>query len=171
MTRPEVSVHSKEKDVARAREIVARGTVLRDEMAVCLEPPEHVVGLRQFEHYISRTQPDGMPSGPGDVDLSVYSARKFCRLALKGSPTVLLLLFVDGDHVMVRTEVGERLKRLAPAFLSQQTGRSFLGYLESQRTSLADTTATRERERSSEHGYDTKYAMHRCASGCRASSC
>ena len=40
-----------------------------------------------------RTQPEGQPSGPGDVDLSTYSLRKYLRLAANGNPTVLNLLF------------------------------------------------------------------------------
>lgn len=40
-------------------------------MAVCVEPPEYLLGLREFEHYVVRTQPDGVQSGPGDLDLTV----------------------------------------------------------------------------------------------------
>ena len=66
----------------------------RDEMAVYVEPPEYLVGLRRvpqirgglygFEHYVERTQPEGVRSGPGDLDLVAYSLRKYVRLALKG---------------------------------------------------------------------------------------
>lgn len=99
--------------------------------------------------------------GPGDLDLTIYGLRKYCRMALKGSPTVLLLLFVSGKHVLERTELGSELQALAPAFLSKQTGRAFLGYLDAQRRGLTgERHATRTRELSAEHGYDTKYAMH-----------
>ena len=70
------------------------GTDDRDEMGVYVEPPEYVAGLRPFEHGVFRTQPEGAPSGPGDLDLTIYGLRKSWRLALKGSPTVLLLLFI-----------------------------------------------------------------------------
>src|SRR5262245_40833898 len=59
----------------------------RDEMGVCVEPPETVAGLSRFEHYQFRTQPDGAPSGPGDLDLIVYGLRKFATLASQGNPT------------------------------------------------------------------------------------
>ena len=137
------------------------GTDDRDEMGVCIEPAEYVIGLRPFEHWVFRTQSEGVPSGPGDLDLTIYGLRKYCRLAAKGSPTVLLLLFVDGEHVVERTELGERLQALAPAFLSKRTGRAFLGYLDAQRRGLlGERHAPRTRELSREHGYDTKYAMH-----------
>jgi predicted nucleotidyltransferase len=137
------------------------GTDDRDEMGVCVEPPEYVAGLRPFEHWVFRTQPEGVPSGPGDLDLTIYGLRKYCRMALKGSPTVLLLLFIGDDHVLERTEIGAELQALAPAFVSRRTGRAFLGYVDAQRRGLlGDRHATRTRELSVEHGYDTKYAMH-----------
>lgn len=173
------SVNTREPDRERARQVALDGLILRalvgstvhglsnpgtddrDEMGVCIEPPEYVAGLRGFEHYVSRTQPQGVPSGPGDLDLTIYGLRKFCRLALKGSPTVLLLFFIEGEHLLARTPAGERLQALAPAILSKRTGRAFLGYLGAQRLSLlGDRHATRTRELSAEHGYDTKYAMH-----------
>ncbi len=170
---------SHEPDAARAREIAERGTILRslvgstvhglanagtddrDEMAVCVEPREYVVGLRRFEHYVFRTQDEGDPSGPGDLDLVVYSLRKYARLALKGSPTVLLLLYAPDAALVARTPLGEELQALAPAFLSRRTARSFLGYVAAQRRGLTgERHATRTRELSTLHGYDTKYAMH-----------
>jgi predicted nucleotidyltransferase len=171
--------HSLESDRERAREIAERGLILRttvgsvvhglsnpgtddrDELGVCVEPPEYLLGFRRFEHFVYRTQPEGMPSGPGDLDLTVYGLRKYCRLALKGSPTTLLPLFVQGEDVIARTAAGEELQALAPAFVARSTGRAFLGYLDAQRRGLTgERHATRTRELSRLHGYDTKYAMH-----------
>jgi predicted nucleotidyltransferase len=171
--------HSKEPDPARAEAVATNDCILRcvvgstvhglsnpgtddrDEMGVCVEPREYVLGLRSFEHWVSRTQPEGVPSGPGDLDLTIYGLRKYCRLALKGSPTVLLLLFIDDEHVLQRTPLGSELQALAPVFISKRTGRAFLGYLDAQRRGLlGDRHATRTRELADEHGYDTKYAMH-----------
>src|SRR4051794_4792903 len=166
---------TKEPDPERARHIAEEGCILRgvvgstvhglsspgtddrDEMGVCIEPKEYVLGLRPFEHWVYRTQPEGAPSGPGDLDLVIYGLRKFCRLALKGSPTVLLLLFVDGEHIVHRDALGEELQALLPALLSKRTGKAFLGYLDAQRRGLlGDRHATRTRELSDQHGYDTK---------------
>jgi predicted nucleotidyltransferase len=83
------------------REIAERGTILRcqvgsgvhgtaiegyddrDEMGICVEPPEYVIGLKRFEQYMYRTKPEGVRSGPGDLDLTIYSLRKWLRLALQ----------------------------------------------------------------------------------------
>ena len=170
---------SKEPDAAIAESIARGGCILRgvvgstvhglsnpgtddrDEMGVCVEPIEYVAGLRPFEHWVSRTQPEGVPSGPGDLDLTIYGLRKYCRLALKGSPTVLLLLFIDREHVIERTALGADLPALAPAFVSRRAGRAFLGYVDAQRRGLVgERHAPRTRELSPTYGYDTKYAVH-----------
>ena len=145
----------------------------RDEMAVFVEPPEYLLGLRRarhmrgglygFEHYVERTQPEGARSGPGDLDLVAYSLRKYVRLALKGHPTVLLLLFVPDEVTHVRTELGEELQALRPAILSRRAGRGYLGYLRGQKERLLGSRGQKRVNRPElveAHGYDTKYAMH-----------
>jgi len=135
----------------------------RDEMGICIEPPEYVIGLRQFQQYIYRDQPEGVRSGPGDLDLTVYSLRKWMRLAVSGNPTVLLPLFVPDEHVLVRTELGEELRGLAPAILSRQAGDWFLGYLRAQRDAMLGLRGGRHTNRPELvklYGFDTKYAMH-----------
>ena len=49
-----------------------------DEMGVCIEPHQTVIGHSRFEHYTYRTQPDGVTSGPGDLDLTIYSCVSSC---------------------------------------------------------------------------------------------
>jgi uncharacterized protein len=174
-----------------SRELVERGTILRatvgstvhglhhggqddrDEMAVFVEPPEYLLGLRRapgirgglygFEHFIERTQPEGKRSGPGDLDLVAYSLRKYVRLALKGHPTILLLLFVPDELVLAKTELGEELRDLRPALLSRRAGRGYLGYLRGQRERLLGVRGQKRVNRPelvAAHGFDTKYAMH-----------
>jgi len=140
--------------------LVQPGTDDRDEMAIAIEPPEHVIGLHAFEHWSHRTQPEGTPSGPGDLDLIVYSLRKYCRLALKGSPTVLLPLFAPPEHTLICTNAGDRLREQTDLFLASDLRASFLGYLESQQQNLLTASKSRDREQSGQHGYDTKYGMH-----------
>ena len=100
----------------------------RDEMAIFLEPPEFLVGLRTargqpgFEHYVERTQPEGARSGPGDLDLVAYSLRKWLRLAVAGNPTVLLLLFAPPEALLICTDAGRGLRELAPAIVSRRAG-------------------------------------------------
>ena len=73
--------NSKEPDAKRAERVAQDGCILRgivgstvhglsnpgtddrNEMGGCIEPAEYVAGLRPFDHWVFRTQPEGLPSG------------------------------------------------------------------------------------------------------------
>lgn len=152
----------------------------RDEMGICLEPPQYVTGTArvpagvgaeagtvEFEQYQRHTvwdRPGGLAnrSGAGDLDVVVYSARKWARLALGGNPTVLLLLFVPASEIVLRAPAAAELMANADRFVSRSAADRFLGYLRSQRAGMTGETSTHTNrpELVGEHGYDTKYAMH-----------
>jgi uncharacterized protein len=136
----------------------------RDEMGVCVEDIEYALGVtHDFEQWVYRTQPQGVRSGPGDLDLTVYSLRKYCRLALQGNPTILLLLFVPTSECVVRDARGAQLQELAPAFASREAGKRFLGYMEAQRQRLTGERGQKNVNRPElveRYGFDTKFAMH-----------
>jgi hypothetical protein len=180
-----------------ARRIAEQGTVLRaqvgsgvhgtsisgqddrDEMGLCLEPPEFVTGLArvpaglsttatvQFEQFHRHTvwdSPGGLAnrSGAGDLDVVIYSARKWTRLALSGNPSVLLLLFVPDEEIVHRDAIGAELTANASRFVSALAAERFLGYLQAQKAAMTGAVGahTNRPELVREHGYDTKYAMH-----------
>lgn len=135
----------------------------RDEMGVCIEPEDFVVGLQHFEQWTHRTQPEGVRSGPGDLDVTIYSLRKWCRLALQGNPTILLLLFAPQAFQVVQSEYGEALQALAPSFIAKTVAKPFLGYMTAQRQRLVGERGQKRIRRDDlveKYGYDTKYAMH-----------
>ena len=152
----------------------------RDEMGLCLEPPQFVTGLarvpngiggagpsvafEQYERHTAWDRPGGTAnrSGPGDLDVVIYSARKWARLALAGNPTVLLVLFVPDDEVVYRNEAGAELTGNAHRFVSRLAAGRFLGYLNAQKAAITDVARahTSRPELVTAHGYDTKHAMH-----------
>jgi len=135
----------------------------RDEMGICVEPPEYVIGLRTFEQYVHRTQPEHSRSGPGDLDLTVYSLRKWMRLALDGNPTVLLPLFVPDRQIVAITDTGRELRARRDRILSRRAGSRFLGYLRAQRDRMEGVRGgkhTNRPELVDVHGFDTKFAYH-----------
>jgi hypothetical protein len=152
----------------------------RDEMGLCLEPPQFVTGLARvpggtggqgarvvFEQYERHTvwdQPGGLAnrSGAGDLDVIIYSARKWARLALAGNPTVLLVLFVPDEEVVFRNDAGAELVGNAHRFISRLAAGRFLGYLQAQKAAMTGQAGahTNRPELVAIHGYDTKYAMH-----------
>ena len=181
-----------------ARKIAAEGMILRvqvgsgvhgtsicgqddrDEMGVCLEPPQFVTGLarvpngirgqgpsvrfEQYERHTAWDRPGGVAnrSGVGDLDVIIYSARKWARLALAGNPTVLLVLFVPDEEVVFRNEAGAGLAGNAHRFVSRLAADQFLGYLRAQKAAMTGQARahTNRPELVAVHGYDTKYAMH-----------
>lgn len=139
------------------------GTDDRDELGVCIEPPDRVIGLRHFEQIVLRSQPQGARSQPGDLDLTVYGLRKFASLALKGNPSILLLFNVPDEKCLTLTPLGKQLRELAWAFASQKAGSAFLGYMQQQRQRLMGERgqmSVKRPELIEQYGFDTKYAGH-----------
>lgn len=149
--------------------IAQEGTDDRDEMGVCLEPMRLAVGIQAtFEQYIARDAAiregrHDAPSQPGDLDLTVYSLRKWCRLALQGNPTVLVLLFAPPSTTIIMDSRGAHLRELAGYFVSREAGARFLGYLQAQRMRLLGERGQKNvnrRDIVERFGFDTKYAGH-----------
>ena len=152
----------------------------RDELGLCLEPPQFVTGLarvpngvrgenpsvrfEQYERHTAWDRPGGVAnrSGAGDLDVVIYSARKWARLALAGNPTVLLVLFVPDEEVVFRNEAGAELTANAHRFVSRLAAARYLGYLQGQKAAMTGQAGahTNRPELVARHGYDTKYAMH-----------
>ncbi|MCG7607189.1 DNA polymerase beta superfamily protein [Mycobacterium sp. CnD-18-1] len=167
-------------ETPRAREIAKASTILRtqvgsdlhgvtvsghddrDEMGICIEPPECVIGLEQFEQYQYRTQPEGHRSGPGDLDLVIYSLRKWSRLAAQGNPTVIMPLFAPEVEIVECNDWGRSLRANKDLFLSRECGRRFLGYLKAQKEQMLGLRSkhTNRPELIEVYGFDTKFAYH-----------
>ena len=149
----------------------------RDEMGLCLEPPRFVTGLARVPAGLSRPRPwssssstgtvwdrpGGLAnrSGAGDLDVVIYSARKWARLACPGT-SMLLLLFVPDDEVVYRDDIGAELTANAHRFVSALAAERFLGYLQAQKAAMTGEVEAHPNrpELVREHGYDTKFAMH-----------
>ncbi len=152
----------------------------RDEMGLCLEPREFVTGVsrvpgagadrsgliefEQYEYHSAWERPGGLAnrSGAGDLDVIIYSARKWTRLALQGNPTVLLPLFVPDSEIVVVTDAGAELRANAERIASRRAAERFLGYLVAQRRGMTGESGahTNRRELVAQFGYDCKFAMH-----------
>jgi uncharacterized protein len=160
--------------------IAVAGRDDRDEMGLCLEPPQFVTGLarvpnginglgpsvrfEQYERHTAWDRSGGLAnrSGAGDLDVVIYSARKWARLALAGNPTVLLVLFVPDQDVVYRNEAGAELTDNAHRLVSRLAATRFLGYLRAQKSAMTGRSGahTNRPELVAVHGFDSKYAMH-----------
>lgn len=145
--------------------IAIEGTDDHDEMGVYIEPPDYVLGITNHrEDYISRTQPEGARSGPGDVDLVLYSLRKYLRLAVKGNPTALIPLYAPESDLIVATDIGRSLRDSRHWFLSQEAIERFLGYMHSQHERMMGqgkrNRVPNRPELIEKYGWDVKYGSH-----------
>jgi uncharacterized protein len=170
------------------RETAERGTILRglvgstvhglnvndgiedrDEMGICVEPLEDAMSLWDpFEQFIYRSAVEregrnNARSTGGDLDLTIYSLRKWARLALKGNPTIMLLLFTPEDQLVFCDDLGAELRALTPQIVSRRVQGPFLGYLQAQKQRLTGERGQKRIHRpelEEMYGFDTKYAMH-----------
>lgn len=138
-----------------------------DQMGIIIESYEQANGLgAPFEQEVSRTAAlrtgrHDAKSEPGDIDLTLYSLRKWLRLALKGNPTVLTLLFAPQTQWISGDSRGAALQSLGPRIVSRQAGKAFLGYMQAQRMRLTGERGGRHGIfEEGDGGYDGKYAMH-----------
>src|ERR1700743_1630267 len=60
-----------------------------DIYGVFIDPPDVVLGLEPREHFVWSTASDERRNGPDDVDVTLYSLRKWASLASRGNATCL----------------------------------------------------------------------------------
>lgn len=87
-----------------------------------------------------------------DPDHTSHELAKFCRLALKGNPTVNELLWLDEENIE-STIQGRYLRDFRYMFLSQHTVNAYRGYITGQihKLTLQDGTPTARFPKASRH--------------------
>jgi hypothetical protein len=133
-----------------------------DEIAIWTEGPSDLFALRDAEPRArsERTQPEGMPSGPGDTDRMLYTLRHFLRLAADGNPSIMMVLWAP---IIEATDLGTSLRELAPKFVGRHLVPRYRGYMKAQVDRLLGVRGGRHgrlRHDETGAGFDTKYAMH-----------
>lgn len=96
----------------------------------------------------------------GDSDHVVYELRKWVRLAAKGNPTILQMLWTPEPMWSVWHDewprIQQQLRKLIP---SQACRPSFIGYMQQQKQKMLNDRGQRETLKQ-QFGFDTKFAMH-----------
>ncbi len=133
-----------------------------DIYGVYIEDPEHALGLNSREHFVWSTAGNNSRNGPDDVDVTLYSLRKWASMAAKGNATALHFLFADPKEVSART--WRRIQKNKSVFLSRMSAKQFLGFADSQFKRLTGEKGSGKKGQRPEYigryGYDTKAAMH-----------
>jgi predicted nucleotidyltransferase len=133
-----------------------------DLYGVYVDSPAGVLGLEPREHFVWSTASDERRNGPDDVDLTLYSLRKWAAMAAKGNATALHFLFADATAVS--SPIWKLIQREAQLFLSKRSAAEFLGFAGNQLRRITGekgkgAKGTRP-EYECAYGYDTKAAMH-----------
>jgi uncharacterized protein len=140
-----------------------QGTDDLDIYGVYVESAAQCLGIdrQQFDHYVWSTSGNEVRNGPDDVDLTLYSLRKWAGLACKGNATALHFLFapMSSSNSTWSYIVGQRRH-----FLARESSKQFFGFAENQLGRIAGTKGRGKKgqrpELEKKFGYDVKAAMH-----------
>jgi len=137
------------------------GTDDLDIYGLYIEPPELVLGLDSMPHFVWSTAGNDRRNGPHDVDITLYSLKKWASLAYKGNPTALHFLFAESD---LRNGIWAEIVRGRRAFLSRTFVKPFLGFADDQLKRMTGAKGRGKKgqrpEIEEKYGYDVKAAMH-----------
>lgn len=144
------------------------GTDDMDIYGIYIEPPRLVIGLDKMEHFVYSTSKDSERNGPDDIDITLYSLKRWAELACKGNPTALHFLFANNRVTGMKDCEGElwfNFKFFArPLVVAKSCTRQFIGFVDAQLGRLLGTRGKGKKgqrpELEQEFGYDTKAAMH-----------
>lgn len=137
------------------------GTDDIDIYGIYVEPPELVLGLESLPHFVWSTAGDERRNGPSDVDVTLYSLKKWAGLACKGNPTALHFLFAASA---LTSSVWLEILAHREVFLARTCVRQFLGFADDQLKRMTGQNGRGKKGQRPEievqFGYDVKAAMH-----------
>jgi uncharacterized protein len=137
------------------------GTDDLDIYGVYIEPPEMVLGLESMPHFVWSTAGNDRRNGPNDVDVTLYSLKKWAGLACKGNPTALHFLFAEG---VIENAIWKKVVVSRVAFLARSHVKPFLGFADDQLKRMTGRKGRGKKgqrpEIEKKYGYDVKAAMH-----------
>lgn len=135
-----------------------QGTDDTDWSGVFIEAPELMLGLDCNEHFVYSTAPADRKNNANDLDVALYSLRRWADLACKGNPSVLHFLFAPahGAHPVWHEVLANR-----ELFMARNHAKQFIGFAHNQMHKLWNKQPrdVRRVELEEKFGYDTKYAM------------
>jgi len=133
-----------------------------DLYGVYIEAPENALGLEPREHFVWSTAGDERRNGPDDVDVTLYSLRKWAGMAAKGNATALHFLFAEPRDI--NAAGWRKITAHRDLFLARTSAKQFLGFANDQFKRLTGEKGKGKKGQRPEYigkyGYDTKAAMH-----------
>jgi predicted nucleotidyltransferase len=133
-----------------------------DIYGIFIEKPVVALGLTPRDHFVWSTASDDRRNGPEDIDLTLYSLRRWADLAAKGNATALHFVFADATAVS--EPVWRFVQERRHAFLAKNSAKQFLGFADNQKQRITGEKGSGAKGQRPEYiglfGYDTKAAMH-----------
>lgn len=135
-----------------------------DIYGVYVEPPDKILGIDSYEHFVWSTSSANQKNVSTDVDITLYGLQKWSRLACKGNPSILHALFAK--NALEKDDPYDTwfhaVQSYRFAFLCRKHSKQFLGFADAQ---LKRMTGERSKNVTrpdlvAKYGYDTKFAMH-----------
>lgn len=133
-----------------------------DVYGVFVEPVERVIGFGERDHFVWSTASDDRRNGPEDIDVTLYSLRRWAELAVKGNATALHFLF--SGETAESSPTWDIVQQGADLFLSKKSAEQFLGFARNQKQRSTGEKGSGAKGQRHEYigrfGYDSKAAMH-----------
>lgn len=137
------------------------GTDDIDIYGIYIEPPEIALGLESLPHFVWSTAGDDRRNGPNDIDVTLYSLKRWAALACKGNPTALHFLFAAN---LIKNEVWQQILLRKDVFLARTCAKQFIGFADDQLKRMIGQKGQGKKgqrpEIEKQFGYDVKAAMH-----------
>lgn len=129
-----------------------------DYIGIAVEPPEVTYGLDTYEHTVLKEKGAGEASAANDEEGTIYSLKKFARLAEAGNTALVSALYLPKYEVL--TELGQMLVDSRSLFLSRSILKRFAGHLSTERRRMNGDLSVKVLRPAliEEFGFDTKAA-------------
>jgi predicted nucleotidyltransferase len=134
-----------------------------DIFGVFFEDVEKALGLDCYEHFVTSTSDNSRRNNADDVDITLYSLRRWAQLAAKGNPTALNFLFAKNDFYLNNNPWNRYVDRLREALVAKSAAGHYRGFVDGQMKRLMGEGQGKHGQRpelEAEFGYDTKAGMH-----------
>jgi uncharacterized protein len=142
-----------------------------DFYGIFIEPPNKVIGLHNYPHYVWSSAGDSERNKAGDIDICLYSLRKWVGLATGGNPTCLGFLFTPETNMAalrgnawVKHHAWQTIRDNRKLLLSKSCINAFEGFAKHQLERVMGTRGLGKHgqrpELEERYGYDVKAAMH-----------
>ena len=137
----------------------------KDIMGIYIPPENVLFGIDNMETIERMIEEKHSEKRSSTWDIVYYSLPKYLRLIMKQNPNVISLLWIEEEHYIKRTALGNRLVEVREKLLSKDCYKSFCGYARSQlhrMTHIAPTgrLGQKRKELIEKFGYDVKNASH-----------